>query len=132
MIMKKHLLKIFKKKKTAFLLLAFIGLCSFQMNAQTDGVYTNASNTGDGLWGTATNWTGSITPSTDGVAEVERTADLGGVDRSIGQLFINANAVMAFSNGTFILNGTIKMFLVYQKVEHLKMEHAILLQLVYK
>ncbi|WP_157691896.1 T9SS type A sorting domain-containing protein [Polaribacter sp. KT25b] len=104
--MKKHLLKIFKKKKTAFLLLAFIGLCSFQANAQKTTNYLDT--TSDGLWATVGNWSNGLPIAGDGdVANLTESVDLGGVNREIGQLLgANNTNTKTYSNGTLTLNGT--------------------------
>ena len=101
--MKKQLQKTFNMKKTALLLLAFIGLCSFQMNAQVSTTYTDS---GDGLWITAGNWSNGF-PGAGDTANLTETVDLGGVNRPLGQLVAanNTNAKTYF-NGTLTLDGT--------------------------
>jgi len=104
--MKKQLVKIFNIKKISFLLLAFIGLCSFQVNAQQTTVYSDAQP--DGLWATVGNWDNGLPIAGNGdVANLTQSVDLGGVNREIGQLLgANNTSTKTYSNGTLTLNGT--------------------------
>ena len=85
--MKKTLLNIFNLKKITFILLAFIGLCSFQINAQTDGIF---NGTTDALWTDSSNWTDGTIASGTGTALQLATLDLNG-NQSIGSIQTNKN-----------------------------------------
>ena len=104
--MKKQLQKIFNKKKTTLVLLAFIGICSFQVNAQKTTNYLNTTT--DGLWVTPGNWSNGLPTAGDGdIANLTESVDLGGVNREIGQLLgANNTNTKTYSNGTLTLNGT--------------------------
>ena len=102
--MKKQLQKTFNMKKTVLLLLAFIGLCSFQMNGQVDGTFTTA-----GLWTDSGNWDAGTIASGAGVAIITESADING-DKSIGQIYFSGTVLKTLSSttigGTLTLLGT--------------------------
>ncbi|WP_036824555.1 T9SS type A sorting domain-containing protein [Polaribacter sp. Hel1_85] len=89
-------------KKTAFLLFAFIGLSSFQLNAQTDGTF-NATT--DALWTLDTNWSSNTIASGTGTVLQLATLDLNG-NQSIGSIQTNNPAPsVSISGGTLTLVG---------------------------
>ncbi|MBF8148723.1 T9SS type A sorting domain-containing protein [Winogradskyella sp. F6397] len=96
------------KQLQLLILLAFLGLGSLlQLNAQTDGTYTNENNTGNGLWTTETNWTGSIIADANGIALIESDVSLDDGTVNVGKINIDTNnAARTISNGTLILNGS--------------------------
>ncbi|WP_040756821.1 T9SS type A sorting domain-containing protein [Winogradskyella psychrotolerans] len=85
------------------MLLAVISLSSFQLNAQTNGTYTNNNGTGDGLWSIAANWTDGIMADATGIATLEASVDIN-TDTSVGSLVIsNALTISSASNSTLTL-----------------------------
>jgi len=91
---------IMNKQLQFFILLALIGLSNFQLNAQTNGTYTNNNGTGDGLWSTPTNWTGGIIADATGIATLEADVDVNS-DQSVGAIIItDAITISSASNST--------------------------------
>ena len=96
--MKKTLLNIFNLKKITFLLLAFIGLSSFQVNAQD--IVTFLQTPTDGEWQTLANWDTEALPGTTEQALILYAGDLTlDQSRTIGNLKFQTNTSRSVLDG---------------------------------
>ncbi|WP_179319204.1 T9SS type A sorting domain-containing protein [Winogradskyella helgolandensis] len=105
-------------KQLQFLMLfAFIGLGSFQLNAQTNGTF---NGTIDALWTNTNNWTGNTIADATGEATIDAHVALDGITPIIvGSVNSNngiSNTARIFSSGILQLNGSSSDYIIRQWV----------------
>ncbi|MFD1016029.1 T9SS type A sorting domain-containing protein [Winogradskyella rapida] len=92
------------KKLPLLFLITFLSLNCLLLQAQ-NGTFTNNNGAGDGLWSTPSNWTDNIIVSSDSIATLNTSVDLGNGPISVGEIIIDGTTV-TISNGTLRLQGT--------------------------
>ena len=91
-------------KRPLLFVITFLSLNCLLLQAQ-NGTFTNNNGAGDSLWSTQSNWTDNIIVSSDSIATLNTSVNLGGNSYTVGEIIIDGSAV-TISNGTLTLQGT--------------------------